>query len=194
MWPHSSKLVVICVILSLFVLFLFVLFSYYLCCSMYCLCVNVPALFQISCYFCYSVVVCAVLLLLCFTVLICVVLLLFVLFYVLCLCKCVLYHCHRVFTQLQLTNLSYHIISYHIISYLTNGTIFEKKVTQHKMRILIFSTTTVREISHSKKNLQRYHHKCNWAFVKGTAIPLQTRTGPECSSRLRFPDFKTFGT
>ena len=49
-------------------------------------------------------------------VVICVVLLLFVLFYVLFVCKCVLYHCHRVLTQLQLTNISYHIIiSYHIL-------------------------------------------------------------------------------
>ena len=39
-----------------------------------------------------------------------------VLFYVLFVCKCVLYCCHRVPTQLQL-NISYHIISYHIISY-----------------------------------------------------------------------------
>jgi hypothetical protein len=34
--------------------------------------------------------------------------------YVLFVCKCVLYYCHRVDTQLQLTNISYHIISYHI--------------------------------------------------------------------------------
>jgi len=35
-----------------------------------------------------------------------VVLLLFVLFYVLFVCTCVLYYCHRVTTQLQLTNIS----------------------------------------------------------------------------------------
>jgi len=34
-----------------------------------------------------------------------------VLFYVLFVCKRVLYYCHRVVTQLQLTNISYHIVT-----------------------------------------------------------------------------------
>jgi hypothetical protein len=38
-------------------------------------------------------------------------------FSVLFVCICVLYYCHRVATQLRLTNISYIIISYHIIPY-----------------------------------------------------------------------------
>jgi len=38
----------------------------------------------------------------------------FVLLYVLFVCKCALYYCHRVATQLLLTNISYHIVSYAI--------------------------------------------------------------------------------
>ena len=35
-----------------------------------------------------------------------------------------------------------------------------KKVSEHEMRVLIFSTTFVWNISHSKKNWARYDHKC----------------------------------
>jgi hypothetical protein len=37
----------------------------------------------------------------------------FVSFCILFVCICILYYCHRVATQLQLTNISYHTVSYH---------------------------------------------------------------------------------
>jgi hypothetical protein len=68
-----------------------VLFCVFLCFSMY-------ILFLVVCFFC--VVLCIVV---------------FVSFSVLFVCICVLNYCHWVATQLQFTNISYHIISYHII-------------------------------------------------------------------------------
>jgi len=124
--PHSSKLVVICVVplLICVVLFLFVLFYVlFVCkCVLY-YCHRVLTEFFLLSYKANAriklpkmgngphssklVVICVV------PLLICVVLFLCVLFYILFVCKCVLYYCHRVLTELQLTNISYHIISYH---------------------------------------------------------------------------------
>jgi hypothetical protein len=43
--------------------------------------------------------------------------------------------------------------------YFINGMIFGKKVTDHKMCVLIFSTTFIQNISHSKKNLESCHKR-----------------------------------
>jgi hypothetical protein len=94
------------------------LFCCYLRCSVV-ICVVLLLFVLFCCYLCCSVVICVVLLLfalfccyLCCSVVICVVLLLFVLFgcYLCCsmYCLCVNVYCHRVTTQLQLTNISYH--------------------------------------------------------------------------------------
>ena len=54
---------------------------------------------SVSFYVLFIVYFCVVLCIVCF-----------VSFCVLFVCKCVLYYCHRVATQLQLTNISYHVI------------------------------------------------------------------------------------
>jgi hypothetical protein len=41
-----------------------------------------------------------------------------------------------------------------------NGKIFEIKNTEHKMCVLIFSTTFVRNDSYFKKSWARYNQKC----------------------------------
>ena len=45
------------------------------------------------------------------------------------------------------------------VPYLINGTIFEKKVPEYKIYVLIFSITFVWNISHCTKNSARYYHK-----------------------------------
>ena len=49
--------------------------------------------------------------------------------------------------------------------YLINSTVFEKKELLNIKYILIFSTTCVLNISHSKKNSARYYHKSVLIFT-----------------------------
>ena len=46
--------------------------------------------------------------------------------------------------------------------------IFEKKIIENKMRVLIFSKTFISDISHSKKNWKRYDQKCIFVFIQST--------------------------
>ena len=52
----------------------------------------------------------------------------------------------------------------HILQNLANDTIFGKKLFTTKC-VLIFSTTFVSNISHSKQNYARYDHKCILVFM-----------------------------
>jgi hypothetical protein len=73
-----------CVLLFNFVIYVFLLLC--LCNILLCLCILI-VIFVLFCVFCFILLFC-----------------------VLFVCKCVLYYCHRVSTQLQLTNIS---LSYH---------------------------------------------------------------------------------
>jgi hypothetical protein len=42
---------------------------------------------------------------------------------------------------------------------------FRKKSIEYEVWVLIFSTTFVYNISHSKKNSARYYHKCTLVFI-----------------------------
>jgi len=57
----------------------------------------------------------------------------------------------------------------------------KQKVIEYKMCILIFSTTFVWNIPHSKKNWERYGHKCILVFKKSTGYSRQILT------KLEFP-------
>jgi len=95
----------------------------------------------------------------------------FVSFSVLFLCKCVLYYCHRVATQLQLNIyhiisyhiISYHIISYHIISYHISYHIIQVFDTKPMLYALVtISDCCQSDASHICKNSLCHALACEW--------------------------------
>jgi FtsH-binding integral membrane protein len=61
---------------------------------------------------------------------------------------------------------------------------FLKKVTEHKMCVLIFSTTVVWNISHSEKNWAMYCHNCTQVFVWIIRYSCQIWTEVEVSRKM----------
>ena len=57
-----------------------------------------------------------------------------------------------------------------LLPFLINDKIFEKKVTEYKMCILIFSTTFIWNISHSKNKWARYGKNVYWSSCKVPVI------------------------
>ena len=55
--------------------------------------------------------------------------------------------------------------------YLVNGTIFGGGNTEHKMCVLIFSTTFIWNISRFRKNLSKYFHNYENVFMWSTPYP-----------------------
>jgi hypothetical protein len=73
--------------------------------------------------------------------------------------------------------------------FLVNGTFFERNATAKNSRVLIFSTTFVWNISHSKKNSARYHHGCTQVFKQSTRYSYQISMKPAYTwiSSTNFP-------
>ena len=61
---------------------------------------------------------------------------------------------------------------------------FRKKVTQCKMWVLIFSTTFIWNITHSKKKWARYDHKCILVFMKSTRYSCHMLMKLECAQQI----------
>jgi hypothetical protein len=92
------------------------------------------------------------------TLLCCCVLFVFALFYVLFVCKRVLSYCHRVSTQLQLTNISHHILYYIItIRYKHISANSTHMVSSTLIDLVRIKLSSLNLIEYSAKTVFQYH-------------------------------------
>jgi hypothetical protein len=87
---------------------------------------------------------------------------------------CAVLYCHLWLVWL------YHIFPH----YLINGTTFEKKIIEHKIYILIFSTNFVWNITHTKKTSARYYHKYTYVSMQRTRYSCQILMTLEFSRQI----------
>ena len=86
--------------------------------------------------------------------------------------------------------------------YLINGTILEKKVTEHKMCLLIFSSSFVWNVSHSKKTWARYdkksklglHVKCPLLLSDFNETRIFSTDFPKNSTNIKFHENPSSGS
>ena len=78
---------------------------------------------------------------------------------------------------------------------------FRKKIIEHKMRFFIFSTTSVRYISHSKKNSAKYYGiyiymiPCKLPVILSDLMKLEfSRQSLETSSNIKFHENPSTGS
>jgi hypothetical protein len=108
------------------------------------------------------------------------------LFCVLFVCKCVLYYCHRMATQLQLTNISYHIYIYNLLTLRSFSNIFRLNISSGNAPK---TPKMEQQALHNKTKLLLRKYKM-WVCGQldaPAALPPTKRLGTRCAGRCVGP-------
>ena len=148
----------------------------------------------------YSVSLCCSLHCLCCSVVICVFLLLFILLYVLFVCKCVLYYCHRVSTQLQLTNtscqnLTLGALNYRSAPFVLVGALFKKFGLFLSMPRMSYHIVPYHIITWTAWPLKMEPRGCRETSVRNyqsTLRKIPEERGSSLKSRTNCPSIRTW--